>query len=104
MRSVDKPWQVLLDDNFHHGESSFIPYASYDTLEEAIAQCKVRVDECLMADFKPGIGAEELYDIYTTYGADPWIMGPPGSELVPFSAWDYAKGRCWAMCQGGGVQ
>ena len=104
MQIPDKPWKVLVDDNFDHGESSLTPVWAYDTLDEAIADCKARVDRWLMSQLEPGMGAKQLYDSYTTYGDDPWILGPPPSKGVLFSAWDYARERCWAICPKGGVQ
>jgi hypothetical protein len=101
MVALDKPWKVIVDDNFQYPRSTLTPVASFDTLAEAIAVCKAGVDRCLFAEWKPGISAEDLYRRYTSFGNDPWILGPSGSDRVPFSAWDYARVRCQQMCEGG---
>ena len=46
---------------------------------------------------KPGIDADALFRLYTTFGEDPTIdaAGPNGER---FSAWDYARKRCREMC------
>jgi hypothetical protein len=41
--------------------------------------------------------AEGLYRQYTTFGRDPYIV--PADDASKFSAWDYAKERCTAICQ-----
>jgi hypothetical protein len=99
MNAPDKPWKVLVDDNFHYGETSHTPVASFDTLEEAIAECRSRVDDWLRVELKPGMDAATLYEHYTIYGEDPWILGGKLNDPVPFCAWDYAKERCKELCR-----
>src|SRR5437879_12391803 len=69
---------------------------SFDSLAAAIAACKEIVDEFLLAGFKPGMNAEELYSSYMSFGEDPFIVG--GEQPRPFSAWDYAKERSQEIC------
>ena len=41
---------------------------------------------------KPGMTASELYDAYTGFGDDPFIVCVNSDdERVRFSSWDYAK-------------
>lgn len=94
----DKPWKVVVDDNFDHGHSSFMPVAAFDTLEEAIAECKSRVDAWLLTEHKPGMRAQQLWEEYTCYGEDPWVLGGKLNDPVPFRAWDYARRRCSEIC------
>jgi len=104
MNAPDKPWKVLVDDNFHHGETSQTPVAGFDTCGEAIAYCKSRMDNWLQGAFKPGMDPEALFQSYTTYGEDPWILGGKLNDPVPFRAWDYARERCREICREGDAQ
>jgi hypothetical protein len=47
------------------------------------------VDEFLEEAYKPGMKAEDLYQVYIRFGEDPFIVGGD----IRFSAWDYAKER-----------
>ena len=42
---------------------------------------------------KPGMTAAELYDMYTSFGDDPFIVRIDPNDPIHFSAWDYAKER-----------
>ena len=87
-------YKVLIDDNYHFtDESERIQHGVFDTADEAIAACKLIVDECL--DEQPGMSATALYEQYQGFGDDPFIM-PVDSNDAPaaFSAWEYAKERC----------
>jgi hypothetical protein len=42
--------------------------------------------------------AQELYELYTLFGEDPFVQAPPGERPSTFSAWDYAKQRASEMC------
>jgi hypothetical protein len=91
--SQTKPYLVLVDDNFHYMDADERwTLGRYETLDDAVAACKQRVDECLSEHFQPGITTEALYSQYTSFGDDPFIIG--SSQRIPFSAWDYAKQRC----------
>lgn len=99
----DKPWKVIVSDNFDWEDSSITPVAAFDTREEAIAECKSRVDAWLAGEHKSGMRAEELYERYTIFGEDPWVLGGKLNDPVPFSAWDYARQRCAELCAAGNV-
>jgi len=87
-------WTVYVDDNFHYmDEDERYCLGAFDSLEAALAACRKIVDAFLQD--KPAKTADELYDLYTSFGEDPWIKGPsPASGTPPFSAWDYARQRC----------
>ena len=93
-------YQVMIDDNFHrYDESERIEQGVYDTVEEALATCRRIVDESVEGAYLPGISPEALYERYTGFGDDPFILVLDGADERPeFSAWDYAKERCRAIC------
>jgi hypothetical protein len=92
------PFNVRIRENSHYmDESEAYDHGSFATYAEAEAACRKIVDEFLTGNRKPGIGAETLFRLYTTFGEDPTIDGPgPGGER--FSAWDYARERCDQLC------
>ncbi len=90
--SAEKPYRVFVDDNFHYMRDKS---GEYETLEEAVNECKSIVDEFLERERKLGMSSNELYDQYCMFGEDPFIRGP-GSD---FSARDYARQRCDELCR-----
>jgi hypothetical protein len=92
-------YKIMVDDNFHYmDEEHRYGWKSFQTAEEAIAECKRMVDSDLAGFLKPGIAATELYDTYTSFGDDPFIVRiDPNAEPAHFSAWDYAKERSDAL-------
>jgi hypothetical protein len=68
----------------------------YETKDETIAVCKKIVNDFLYLNYKPGMDADELYMIYTSFGEDPFIKD--GGPSILFSAWNYAKSRCQSIC------
>ncbi len=92
------PYNVLVDDNYHFmDETERFSSGTFATVEGAVARCRTIVDEFLEREHSPGISASELYDQYTTFGDDPFIISvnaPP----VNFSAWDYARACCEILC------
>jgi hypothetical protein len=93
-------YTVLVDDNYHYmEESARHRVGSFDKLDEAIAACKKVVDEWLEDSRKPEMTAGELYGMYKMFGEDPFIVSE-GDSSVPFSAWEYAEGRCEEICGG----
>jgi hypothetical protein len=85
----------MVDDNFHYqDEDERWQYGVFLMEEEAIAACKRIVDSDLESNFKPGMTATELYELYTLFGDDLFIVYVnPADERVPadqrdrFSAW-----------------
>jgi len=91
-------YQLYVDDNYDYMEEDERYLAGkFDKLEEAIAIAKQIVDDYLLANFKAGMSAEELYSMYTEFGEDPFIVGGPPEST--FSAWSYAMERCEEICR-----
>jgi hypothetical protein len=96
-------YRVLVDDNFHYMDpDSRWTAGEFDSAEEAVAKCRLMVDEDLAHLHKPGMTADQLYASYTSFGDDPFVVSPQGAGPVEFSAWDYAKQRCAEICGQGG--
>lgn len=87
------PFTVIVADNFHYMDTTkHWIVGEFATETEAISACKKVVDEFLGRAIEPGLAAEDLYRCYTTFGEDPFVIGPVKGPA--FSAWDYAKRRC----------
>ena len=88
-------YKVLVDDNFDYmDQDKRYQHGVFPTAEEAISACKRIVDSNLNHFMQPGMTASELYDAYTGFGDDPFIVCVNADdEPVGFSAWDYAKER-----------
>jgi hypothetical protein len=89
-------YTVRVDDNFHYMDKEYRrTHGEYETLEAALKASKEIVNGFLASAHTPGMSAEDLYQRYTSFGDDPFIIGP---EDVDFSAWEYAKARCAELC------
>jgi hypothetical protein len=93
-------FKVFVDDNFHFmDESERYELGEFPTLNAAIEASKKIVDEYLLSAYLPGMAAQALFESYTSFGEDPYVVATPSKEIgVPFSAWDYAKHRCDELC------
>jgi hypothetical protein len=101
MESAPMPrYRVMVDDNFHYQDSDERrELGIYETLEEALAACRAIVNQSLEEEYRPGISAEALYDRYTSFGDDPFIVVLDDTDdSATFSAWSYAKERCRMIC------
>ncbi|KRQ17665.1 hypothetical protein AOQ71_01380 [Bradyrhizobium manausense] len=89
----------MIDDNFHFGRGDERnEHGVFSSAEEAIAACKRIVDEDLKNSYRPGMSEAELYETYTMFGDDPFVMPiDKADKSITFSAWDYAKERCKAF-------
>jgi hypothetical protein len=97
----------MVDDNFHYmDEDERYEYGVFSTPEEAIAACKKIVDEDLLGycDNNPGINADKLYDLYVSFGDDPFIVASDPAGRVEFSAWDYAKEQSKTLGSASGLR
>ncbi len=93
-------FHVRVDDNYHFmDEAERYELGAYASLEAAVAAAQALVDRELLAAFKPGLTAAQLYAQYTAFGPDPFIA-PDDGQAVTFSAWAYARERCEALCGG----
>jgi hypothetical protein len=87
----------MVDDNFHYMDvTERREGADFDTLEAALEQGKRIVDLALRHLYRSGMTPEELYDYYQDFGDDPFIVS--SDSRCDFSAWNYAKSRCAAIC------
>ena len=91
-------FHVRVDDNYHFmDEAERYALGAYASLEAAVAAAQALVDRDVLAAYRPGVTAAQLYEQYTAFGPDPFIV-PPEGVAVAFSAWAYARGRCEALC------
>jgi hypothetical protein len=89
-------YTIRVDDNYDYmDKDARYTHGEYQTLEAAIKEAKEIVDSYLSSAYTPGMSAEDLYQSYTSFGDDPFIVGPEDSK---FSAWDYAKAQCEVLC------
>jgi hypothetical protein len=95
-------YTVLVDENAHYrDESERYEHGTFETYDEAVAACQHIVDAFLARQYQPGMTAEELYGLYTSFGDDPFIRSDgaaPGAPSSIFSAWEYARLRCALLC------
>jgi hypothetical protein len=95
--TAEKPYTVLVDDNFHYiDESERYKYGTCAKLEEAVPVCQAILNASLQKAYKPRMSVTVLYEEYVAAGEDPFVRGPGAN----FSAWSYAKLRCEALCGG----
>ncbi|NVO14055.1 MAG: hypothetical protein HXX10_08470 [Rhodoplanes sp.] len=82
------PYDVQIDENLSYmGASNRTSAGTFATADAAIAKCKAIVDDELAGMFKPGMGAAELFELWSMFGDDPFIPDP----AVTFSADSYAR-------------
>jgi hypothetical protein len=89
------PYRVMCDDNFHYMEGDErSAHGTFASAEEALDACRRLVDRSLMHEYaQGGVTAEALYDRYTDFGDDPFVVALDGAPDVKFSAWSHAKQR-----------
>jgi hypothetical protein len=94
-------YTVLVDDHFHFmDEDHRYEHGAFATADEAITACKQIVDSCLEHMMKPNTTAEALFDMYTSFGEDPFIKAVNASGgRVTFSSWAYAKAQCEVLAR-----
>jgi hypothetical protein len=96
-------YEVRIDDNFHFAdEAERVTHGQFETAAEAVAACRFIVDEFLVGALEPGMSATALYDLYTSFGDDPFVVSAdPKASSVGFSAWQYARERCAMLAASG---
>jgi hypothetical protein len=95
------PFKVMVDDNFHYmDEDERWEYGTFATAEEALTACHRVVDESLLEEYRDGATAEALYDRYTSFGDEPFVVVAPGVAKVEFSARTYARARAVELMDG----
>jgi hypothetical protein len=97
MAKLGHTYSVYVDDNFHYqDEGARYKLGDFATLDLAVAACKEVVDQYLKDEAPLDLAAAERYEQYTGFGPDPFIMtDDPASGHPPFSAWTYARKRCF---------
>jgi hypothetical protein len=94
----------MIDDNFHFmSEGDRLHFGTFSTAEEAVLVCREIVDDWLESHKKPGMTAKNLYDLYTLFGEDPFVLPTDRDTAVAqakwkFRAWAYAKKRAKVLC------
>ena len=94
---------VMVDDNFHYMDPEERHRSGeFAHAEDAIAHCRSIVDEyltaALAAEGSAAMTAQRLWESYTTFGDDPFVVATAGEAPVRFSAWDYAREQCRTRC------
>jgi len=70
---------------------------AFASLDAAVVAAQAVVDAYLRSAHRPGMTARALFKSYTAFGEDPFIVSPD-QQRVAFSAWEYARQRCNALC------
>ena len=90
-------YKVFIDENSHYmDESERWLQGEAESYEEALATCRRIVDEFLALNHRPGMTVAALFELYTLFGEDPFIV--PDEAVERFSGWDYARRRCAELC------
>jgi hypothetical protein len=93
-------YKVMVDDNFHYEDpEERWEQGVYETAEDALAACRRINDHSLREGYRPGMSAQAVYDYYTSFGDDPFVVIIDGvDDNFKFSAWSYAEQRCHSIC------
>jgi|HubBroStandDraft_6_1064221.scaffolds.fasta_scaffold881398_2 hypothetical protein len=87
-------YKVMIDDDFHYmDEDERAEHGTFTTAAEALDACHRLVDQSLVTEYKAGATAEQLYERYTSFGDDPFIVALGDAAKVEFSAHAYARER-----------
>jgi hypothetical protein len=68
-------------------------YGSFASADEALDACRTLVEDALLAQYKDGATADQLFERYTSFGSNPFVVAPIGEPKVEFSAWAFAQRR-----------
>lgn len=83
-------YKVFIDDNFHYmDEGERVALGEFVSADDALAAARRIVEESLIEFHKPGMSADEIYDLYLQFGSDPFIVS--SDEPITFSAREYAR-------------
>jgi hypothetical protein len=91
-RASTEGWRVMVSDNFDFMDDDAPSCAgSYPTYEDALARAKGIVEASIKNS--QGTTADEIYDHYTSFGDDAFILAPAGTKQPEslFSSWNYAE-------------
>jgi hypothetical protein len=96
------PYKVMVDDNFHYmDEDERWELGRFATAGEALAACRKLVDESLIEEYRDGATADQLFDRYTSFGDEPFVVALDGAPKVDFSARTYAEQRARELAVAG---
>jgi hypothetical protein len=59
-----------------------VKHGVFATSEEAVAACRSIVDGYLTDAFKPGMTADALFQSYTAFGEDPFIVRERARQVL----------------------
>lgn len=93
-------WVMVAENAHYMDERSSYELGTFESLDAAIAASKRIVDDYLKSAYHPGMTAKALFESYTMFGEDPYVVDSD-MEGGPFSAWDYARERCAQLCSQG---
>ena len=89
---------VRIEENSRYmDEAERYTLGEFADAESALAAAKRAVDDDLNSFYRAGMMAGELYQHYTRFGRDPYIVS--ADDSCQFSAWDYAAVRCREICE-----
>lgn len=89
-------YNVVVASNFHYMDRSEHYVAGvFESADDALRLARKIVEASLSA-YEPGMTAEQMFDAYTSFGEDPFIV--PATDAGHFSAWEYAAQRCKEIC------
>lgn len=96
-------FKVRIHELFHFAdESEMYTWGEYDTLTEAVAECKRIIDDQLPKAYKEGLTPEKLYEGFMMFGDEPYILAPTdytwGPDDEDINAISYFKARACEIC------
>ncbi len=66
---------VKIDDNYHFMDGTErVTHGQFETADEALAVCRVIVDDFLADAIKPGMSSAALWERYKMFGEDPFVV------------------------------
>lgn len=90
----DKGYKVYVDENSHYKDSSHrYLKGDYVDCQVAVNVCKQIIDDFLTDAYDGSKTEDQLWNEYSSWGEDPFIIVAEGEDNCSFSAWDYAKNQ-----------
>ena len=71
----------------------------FPTAGEAIAAAQRAIERSLAECFKPGMSAEELFDVFSSFGEITFIFKDKGDARAEFDPWKHARKRAGELAQ-----
>ena len=90
----NKRYKVYVDENSHYKDNSHrYLKGNFVNCQAAVNICKQIVDDFLTNAYDENKTEDQLWNEYSSWGEDPFIIVTDGEDNCSFSAWDYAKNR-----------